>query len=81
MASFTKAAPIRVRRSWPRESRRFRLIQAKVRSTIQRLGQDDEASNIAALHDLERPITGAGDERAHLRSGVAAVGTDALDER
>ena len=45
------------------------------------LGQHDEASNIAALHDLDRPITGAGDESTHLRPGVAAVGNDTLDER
>ena len=43
-------------------------------------GQHDEAPNIAALHDLERPTTGAGDERAHLGSGVATIGDDALDE-
>ena len=45
------------------------------------LGQHDEASNIAALHDLERPITGAGDESTHLRPGVTTVGNDTLDER
>ena len=45
------------------------------------LGQHDEASNIAALHDLERPVTGAGDESTHLRPGVATVGNDTLDER
>ena len=43
--------------------------------------QHDEASNIAALHDLERPVTGAGDESTHLRPGVATVGNDTLDER
>ena len=45
------------------------------------LGQHDKPPNIAALHDLERPTAGAGDERSHLGSGVAAIGDDALDER
>lgn len=45
------------------------------------LGQHHEASDVAALDDLERPAAGAGDERAHLRPGVAAIGDDALDER
>ena len=44
------------------------------------LWQHDEASNIAALHDLERPITGAGDESTHLRPGVTTIGNDTLDE-
>ena len=51
-----------------------------MRSTIPALGQHDEASNIAALHDLERPVTGAGDESTHLRPGITTVGNDTLDE-
>ena len=53
----------------------MRLIQARVRSTIQRFGQHDEAANIAALHDLKLPITGASDESTHLRPGVTASAT------
>ncbi len=45
------------------------------------LGQNDEASNIAAFDDVERPVAGAGDERSHLGSSITAIGNDALDER
>ena len=45
------------------------------------LGQYDKTANIAALHDLEFPGTRACHERAHLGSGVAAIGDDAFDER
>lgn len=44
------------------------------------LGQHDEAANIAALHDLKLPITGASDESTHLRPGVTTIGNDTLDE-
>jgi len=43
--------------------------------------QDDEAMGIAALDDLQPPGAGTGNELGHLRSLVAGVGKDALDER
>ena len=44
------------------------------------LGQNDEAVQVRALDDLQRPRPGAPDQGAHLRSGVATVADDALDE-
>lgn len=43
-------------------------------------GQDDEAMQLGAFDDLELPVAGAGDGRSHLRSPIAAVGEDDLDE-
>jgi hypothetical protein len=62
-------------------SRRQWLIQAKVRSTIQRLGKNGKAMEIAAFDDLQPPWTGFGDRFRHYRPLVAAIGVDALDER
>jgi hypothetical protein len=45
------------------------------------LWQDNEAANIAALHNLERPGARAGDEGPHLGSGITTIGDDALNER
>jgi hypothetical protein len=44
------------------------------------LGQDDEAMQLGALDDPELPRAGLGDDGSHLRSLVATVGEDALDE-
>ena len=45
------------------------------------LGQDDEAMQRGTLDDLELPGAGPGHGRRHLRSLVAAIGEDGLDER
>ena len=44
------------------------------------LGQDDEAVQLVALDDLDLPRAGPGDGRGCLRSLVAGIGEDALDE-
>ncbi len=43
-------------------------------------GQDDEVVSIAALDDLEHPAAGIGDRLCGLRSLIAGIGEDALDE-
>jgi hypothetical protein len=45
------------------------------------LGQDDEAMQLVALDDLDLPGAGLGNGRGCLRSLVAGIGEDALDER
>ena len=45
------------------------------------LGQHDEAAEVRALDDLKRPGAGLFHHGGHLRSLVAAVADDALDER
>jgi hypothetical protein len=45
------------------------------------LGQDDEAMQLVALDDLQLPGAGLGNGRGCLRSLVAGIGEDALDER
>ena len=35
---------------------------------------------VAALDDLDRPAAGVGDDLGHLRSLIAGIGEDALDE-
>ena len=44
------------------------------------LGQHDEAVAVAAAHDLHLPRAGARDGSRHLRSLIAGVADDALDE-
>lgn len=44
-------------------------------------GQDDELVHLAAFDDLDGPAAGARHDRRHLRSLVAGIGEDALDER
>ena len=44
-------------------------------------GQDDEAMQFVALDDLQPPGAGLGDGGGGLRSLVAGIGEDALDER
>ena len=58
----------------------MRLIQAKVRSTIHRLGRTTKRCSVAAFDDLDLPAAGLGDGRGHLRSLIAGIGEDALDE-
>jgi len=43
-------------------------------------GEDDEGMSFAALDDLEDPATGIGDCRCSLRSLIAGIAEDALDE-
>lgn len=45
------------------------------------LGQDDEAVQLVAFDDLDFPGTGLGDGGSGVRSLIAAIGEDALDER
>jgi hypothetical protein len=45
------------------------------------LGQDHEMMEIRTLDDLQRPQPGPCDDGLHLRSLVAAIADDALDER
>jgi len=45
------------------------------------LGQDDEAAEVAALHDLELPSAGRRRSIRCLFSPIGAVGEDALNER
>ena len=45
------------------------------------LGQHDEARQLAALDDLDRPASGRGDDASHPRPPVAAIADDPLDER
>ena len=85
MAMRTKAAAMRQCRSKSRARRRLRLIQPMVRSTLrgtapEALRQHDEPVAVAAAHDLDLPRAGAGDGGGHLRSPVARVADDALDE-
>ena len=44
------------------------------------LGQNDEAMELAALDDLDRPSPGGGNRSGHARSLVAAIADDPLDE-
>jgi hypothetical protein len=44
------------------------------------LGQDDEAMQFVALDDFEPPGAGLGDSGGGVRSLVAGIGEDALDE-
>ncbi len=44
------------------------------------LGQDDEAMQLVALDDLQRPGAGLGDGGGGLGSLIAGIGEDALDE-
>ena len=76
MASLTKAAAVRAYRSKSRAKRRLRLIQASVRSTIQRY----EFVQFVALDDLEHPTTGAGSGSRGAWPLIAGIGEDALDE-
>ena len=43
-------------------------------------GEDDEVMSIAALDDLDHPAAGIGDRLCGLRSLIAGIGEDALDE-
>src|SRR5712672_872422 len=43
-------------------------------------GEDDEVMSIAALDDLDHPAAGIGDRLCDLRSLIAGIGEDALDE-
>src|SRR5260370_19404267 len=43
-------------------------------------GEDDEVMSIAALDDLDHPAAGIGDCLCGLRSLIAGIGEDALDE-
>ena len=63
----------------------MRLIQApfdQLRTALDdpALGQDDEAMRVAALDDLQLPGAGPGHGGGQLRSLIAAIGVDALDE-
>ena len=81
MARRKKAATVRAYRSKSRANRRYRVVQAKVRSTIQRLGRTTELMSLGALDDLEGPGTGVGGGQGGPRSLIAGIGEDALDER
>ena len=81
IASLTKAATVRAYRSKSRAKRRLRLIQARVRSTIQRLGRTTNLCRFVALDDLDHPMAGAGSGARDAGSLVAGVGEDVLDER
>ena len=58
----------------------MRLIQASVRSTIQRLGSTTKprTSLRFTIWSFQAPVRATS---AHLGSGVAAIGDDAFDER
>jgi len=43
-------------------------------------GEDDEVMSIAAFDDLDYPAAGIGDRLCGLRSLIAGIGEDALDE-
>jgi hypothetical protein len=43
-------------------------------------GENDEAMQLVALDDLQRPVPGLCDNRGHLRSLIAGVGEDPFDE-
>jgi hypothetical protein len=45
------------------------------------LGQDDEAVQLIALDDLQRPGAGVGDRSRRFGALIAGIGEDALDER
>src|SRR5438876_914625 len=61
MASLTKAATVRAYRSKSRAKRRLRLIQASVRSTIQRLGRTTNlcSSLRLTISTTQRPVLAA----------------------
>jgi hypothetical protein len=61
MASLTKAATVREYRSKSRAKRRLRLIQARVRSTIQRLGKTTNlcSSLRLTISKTQRPVLAA----------------------
>lgn len=44
------------------------------------LRQHDKAMAVAAAHDLDLPVAGAGDGGSHLRPLISSVADDALDE-
>jgi hypothetical protein len=60
LASLTKAATVREYRSKSRAKRRLRLIQARVRSTIQRLGKTTNLCSLLRLtiSNTQRPVLG-----------------------
>src|SRR5712671_3219593 len=76
MANLTKAATVRAYRSKSRAKRRLRLIQARVRSTIQRLGKTTNLCS--SLRLTSRTPNGSGLRGAW--SLIAGIGEDALDE-
>jgi hypothetical protein len=43
-------------------------------------GEDDKLVSVGALDDLDHPSTGAGDRLRGLRSLIASIGENALDE-
>jgi len=45
------------------------------------LGQDGEAMQLCAFDDLQFPGAGLGGDGGHLRTLIAAIGEDRLDER
>jgi hypothetical protein len=61
MASLTKAATVRAYRSKSRARRRLRLIQARVLSTIQRLGRTTNlcSSLRLTISTTQRPVLAA----------------------
>ena len=80
MASLTKAATVREYRSKSRAKRRLRLIQARVRSTIQRLGNTMNlcSSLRLTISITQRPVLAAARGAWSL---IAGIGEDPLDER
>jgi septum formation topological specificity factor MinE len=61
MASLTKAATVRAYRSKSHAKRRLRLIHAKVRSTIRRLGKTTNlcSSLRLTISNTQRPVLAA----------------------
>jgi hypothetical protein len=80
MARRTKAAVVRAYRSKSLARRRHRLIQAKVRSTIQRLGRISKRARVGRLtiSICQTPVRATAP--AIFGPLVAAVRVDALDE-
>ena len=58
----------------------MRLAQARVRSTIHRLGRTTNFVQFVAFDDFDAPTPGAGSGFCHAWPLIAGIGEDALDE-
>ena len=77
-----KASALRFRHSQSLASRRQRLSQAMVRSTIQRLGSTTNLRSVGSLDDLDVDLAAdAAQSRLELGALVAAVGVELQQER
>src|SRR5207253_8945217 len=80
MANLTKAATVRAYRSKSRAKRRLRLLHARVRSTIQRLGRTTNLCSSLRLTISTTHWPALAVAQRDARSLIAGIGEDAFDE-